>query len=160
MTSLEPVRAGADALRLDNQLCYALYAASHRMTKCYRPLLERLGLTYPQYLVLLLLWEEDGQTMKTIGQRLYLDSGTLTPLMKRLETAGFVSRSRDTQDERLMRITLTETGRMLRQKALPFPEAIVCAAGQSPARLKLLRDEIVGLRDALHANAAPDRGID
>ena len=147
------------ALRLDNQVCFAVYAAAHAFAAAYKPLLEPFGLTYPQYLVLLLLWEEDGQTMKTIGQRLYLDSGTLTPLMKRLETAGFVSRSRDAQDERLMRITLTETGRMLRQKALPFPDAIVCATGQSPARLKLLRDEIVGLRDALHANAAPDRGV-
>lgn len=150
---------GESDLHLATQICFAVYSAAHAFNRIYKPLLDGLGLTYPQYLVLLLLWEEDGQTMKTIGQRLYLDSGTLTPLMKRLETAGFVSRSRDAQDERLMRITLTETGRTLRQKALPFPDAIVCATGQSPARLKLLRDEIVGLRDALHANAAPDRGV-
>ncbi|ACL59630.1 MarR family winged helix-turn-helix transcriptional regulator [Methylobacterium nodulans] len=145
-------------LHLASQICFAVYSAAHAFNRIYKPLLDSLGLTYPQYLVLLVLWEEDGQTMKAIGQRLYLDSGTLTPLMKRLEIAGLVRRARDESDERLMRITLTETGRALRHKALPFPDEILCATGHPPERLKALRDEIIALRDALHAHATLERG--
>ncbi|MFE1601235.1 MarR family winged helix-turn-helix transcriptional regulator [Methylobacterium sp. ID0610] len=150
-------RATGD-LHLASQICFAVYSAAHAFNRIYKPLLDSLGLTYPQYLVLLVLWEEDGQTMKAIGQRLYLDSGTLTPLMKRLEGAGLVRRARDESDERLMRITLTDAGRALRHKALPFPEEILCAADRSPERLRTLRDEIIELRDALHSHAAPERG--
>ncbi|ACA18605.1 transcriptional regulator, MarR family [Methylobacterium sp. 4-46] len=146
-------------LHLAQQICFAVYSAAHAFNRIYKPLLDGLGLTYPQYLALLVLWEEDGQTMKAIGQRLYLDSGTLTPLMKRLEAGGLVKRARDGADERLMRITLTEAGRALRQKALPFPHEIVCATGRTPAHLEALRDEIVALRDALHAHAAPERDL-
>src|SRR6476620_5280999 len=98
-------------LRLDNQLCFALYSASLAMTKLYKPLLEELGLTYPQYLAMLALWEQDGLMVSELGERLSLDSGTLTPLLKRLEAAGFVSRIRDVQDERRVHIHLTTTGR-------------------------------------------------
>ncbi|AWN48924.1 MarR family transcriptional regulator [Methylobacterium terrae] len=147
-----------DALHLSSQICFAVYSAAHAFNRIYKPLLDRLGLTYPQYLVLLLLWEQDGQTMKTLGQRLYLDSGTLTPLLKRLEAAGLVRRARDIHDERLMRINLTESGAALRDKAMPFPNEIVCASGQPAERLVALRDEILALRDSLHASAAPDRG--
>jgi DNA-binding MarR family transcriptional regulator len=145
-------------LALANQLCFAVYSAAHAFNRIYKPLLDGIGLTYPQYLVLLLLWQEDGVTMKTIGQRLYLDSGTLTPLLKRLEAAGLVRRARDVVDERLMRISLTEAGAALRAKALPFPGEIYCAAGQPAEALIRLRDEIVALRDNLHASAAPERG--
>ncbi|RVU21940.1 MarR family transcriptional regulator [Methylobacterium oryzihabitans] len=141
-------------LTLANQICFAVYSAAHAFNRVYKPLLDGLGLTYPQYLVLLLLWEEDRQTMKALGQRLYLDSGTLTPLLKRLEGTGLIQRARDAADERLMRISLTEAGRDLRQRALPFPGEVVCAAGQPPERLAALRDEIVALRDALHVTVA------
>ncbi|MGY2046973.1 MarR family winged helix-turn-helix transcriptional regulator [Methylobacterium sp. JK268] len=160
-TGAEIAERGEEAapadLHLASQICFAVYSAAHAFNRIYKPLLDSVGLTYPQYLVLLVLWEEDGQTMKAIGQRLYLDSGTLTPLMKRLEGAGLVRRARDGADERLMRITLTESGRALRQRALPFPTDILCASGRSPGRLKDLRDDIVSLRDALQAHAAPER---
>ncbi|MET7248106.1 MarR family transcriptional regulator [Methylobacterium sp. EM32] len=155
----QPSGRADDDLLLSSQICFAVYSAAHAFNRIYKPLLDRIGLTYPQYLVLLLLWEQDGQTMKTLGQRLYLDSGTLTPLLKRLEAAGLVSRARDVQDERLMRINLTEAGASLREKATPFPHEIVCAAGRPAERLVALRDEIVALRDSLHACAAPDRGV-
>src|SRR3954462_10871670 len=102
-------------LHLDNQLCFALYSASLAMTKLYKPLLDELGLTYPQYLVMLVLWERDGLTVSEIGERLSLDSGTLTPLLKRLEAAELVSRIRDTDDERRVHIRLTAAGRRLKQ---------------------------------------------
>lgn len=155
----EDAAGRADDLLLSSQICFAVYSAAHAFNRIYKPLLDRLGLTYPQYLVLLLLWEEDGQTMKSLGQRLYLDSGTLTPLLKRLEAAGLVRRARDIHDERLMRINLSEAGASLREKATPFPNEIVCASGQPAERLMALRDEILALRDSLHATAAPDRGV-
>ena len=98
------------ALRLDNQVCFALYSASLAMTKLYKPLLDDIGLTYPQYLVMLVLWEQDGITVSELGERLYLDSGTLTPLLKRLEASGHIRRTRDAQDERRVRIALTPQG--------------------------------------------------
>jgi DNA-binding MarR family transcriptional regulator len=104
------------ALLLDNQLCFALYSASLAMTKLYKPLLDELGLTYPQYLVMLVLWEGDGLMVSELGQRLYLDSGTLTPLLKRLESAGLVSRMRAAEDERRVHIHLTAAGRTLRER--------------------------------------------
>ena len=107
--------------RLDHQLCFALYAASLAMTKAYRPLLAPLGLTYPQYLVMLVLWEGDGLTVKQAGERLGLDSGTLTPLLKRLEAAGLLQRLRDAADERRVRLQLTAAGRALRARAVPHP---------------------------------------
>src|SRR5689334_10034297 len=108
-------------LRLDNQLCFALYSASLAMTKLYKPLLDELGLTYPQYLAMLVLWERDGLTVSDIGERLSLDSGTLTPLLKRLETSGLVTRIRDVQDERRVHITLTAAGRRMKQRAQKIP---------------------------------------
>src|SRR6187200_10539 len=109
------------ALALDNQLCFALYSASLAMTKLYKPLLDELGLTYPQYLAMLALWEQDGLMVSEIGDRLSLDSGTLTPLLKRLEAAGLVSRIRDVQDERRVHITLTAAGRKLKARAQKIP---------------------------------------
>ena len=135
------------SLRLDNQLCFAVYAAAHAFTAAYKPLLDTLGLTYPQYLVLLVLWEEDGLTVKAIGQRLHLDSGTLTPVLKRLEAAGFVRRRRDDQDERQVRVTLTDKGRETQTEALEVPRAMVCALGQSEPELQALKQSV----DQLHA---------
>ena len=116
-----------DWLALDHQLCFALYAASLAMTKAYKPLLAPLGLTYPQYLVMLVLWEGDGLTVSQLGARLALDSGTLTPLLKRLEAQALVQRQRDATDERRVRLQLTASGRALRAQALAVPQAIACA---------------------------------
>jgi len=112
---------------LEDQLCFALYAASRAMTARYRPLLDAIGLTYPQYLVMMLLWEEDNQTVGQLGARLSLDSGTLSPLLKRLTTAGLVTRHRRVEDERSVAIALTDTGRALREKADAISREIICA---------------------------------
>lgn len=144
----------ADAwLALDHQVCFALYSASLAMTKAYKPLLDPLGLTYPQYLVLLVLWEGDGITVSQLGSRLTLDSGTLTPLLKRLEAGGLLQRLRDAADERRVLLQLTAAGRRLKAKAVAVPQAIACATGcatprglrelaQLAAQLKQLRDRL------------------
>lgn len=129
-------------LLLDQQLCFALYAASRSVTGLYRPLLEPLGLTYPQYLAMLVLWERDGLTVRELGQRLQLDSGTLTPLLKRLQAAGLVSRQRREEDEREVEIRLTDAGLALREQASAVPE---CMA----QRLQLSIDQMQSLRDEL-----------
>jgi DNA-binding MarR family transcriptional regulator len=130
-------------LQLDRQLCFALYSSSLAMTKLYKPLLAPLGLTYPQYLVMLVLWEADGVSVGKVGQRLSLDSGTLTPLLKRLEQQGFVERRRASDDERRVEIFLTSAGRKLRAQALDIPEQLACA---SACEL----DELVSLTQRLH----------
>lgn len=113
-----------DPLALERQICFKLYAASNLVTRMYRPLLNKLGITYPQYLVMLVLWESDPQTVSALGTRLYLDSGTLTPLLKRLEVAGLVVRRRDEEDERRVLIGLTEAGRALRESVCLIPETL------------------------------------
>lgn len=137
--------------RLDNQLCFAVYAAGHAFTQAYKPFLEPQGLTYPQYLVLLQLWERDEQTVKQLGEPLFLDSGTLTPLLKRMEAGGWVMRRRDSEDERVVRVTLTDKGRAFREKARDIPAALMCAAGLDVAALSALRNRLKrvagGLRD-------------
>lgn len=143
-----------DALRLDEQLCFALYTASRLMTRAYRPLLEPLGLTYPQYLAMLVLWEDafDGRgapTVKRMGERLLLDSGTLTPLLKRLEGQGFVRRRRSETDERELRVELTEAGRALRERALHVPLAMLCQVDAAPVELIDLRGRLRALIAAL-----------
>jgi MarR family transcriptional regulator, organic hydroperoxide resistance regulator len=131
-----------DFLRLDLQLCFPLYAASRAMVQAYTPLLSKLGLTYPQYLVMLVLWETDGVTVKGLGEKLYLDSGTLTPLLKRLETLGLLRRERTVEDARSVRVSLTPAGRALRRKAQSIPEAIVCRTGLSLEELGRLRRDL------------------
>jgi MarR family transcriptional regulator, organic hydroperoxide resistance regulator len=113
-----------ETLALQNQLCFALYAASRAMTNIYRPLLDDLGVTYPQYLVLIVLWEHEPQTVKNLGNLLYLDSGTLSPLLKRLEAAGLITRTRDVEDERAVKVGLTATGRDLKARVVSFPDQI------------------------------------
>ncbi|WDM23833.1 MarR family winged helix-turn-helix transcriptional regulator [Paenibacillus polymyxa] len=113
------------ALKLDNQLCFAIYACSREITKLYQPYLEKLGVTYSQYLVLIVLWEREECTVKELGEALYLDSGTLTPLLKRLQKAGLIHRKRSTQDERKVLISLTTEGSALREKALSVPGCIL-----------------------------------
>ncbi len=140
-----------EALLLDNQLCFALYSSSLAMSKVYKPLLDELGLTYPQYLVMLVLWEGDGLTVSEIGERLYLDSGTLTPLLKRLEAAALVQRLRDVSDERRVLIRLTAAGRKLRTQATKLPQCILSASQCSLSDIQALTKELQALRANLTA---------
>ena len=140
-----------DMLRLDNQLCFALYSTSLAMTKVYKPLLAELGLTYPQYLAMLVLWERDGLMVSELGQKLYLDSGTLTPLLKRLEASGYISRIRDVEDERRVYITLTSAGRKLKTRAAKIPGCILSASQCSVPELMNLTGQVQALRQQLIA---------
>ena len=145
--------SGPDAsgwLALDQQLCFAVYSASLAMTKLYKPLLEPLGLTYPQYLVMLVLWEGDGLTVSQLGERLSLDSGTLTPLLKRLQTAGLVQRLRDTADERRVLLQLTAAGRKLKARAARVPHTVACATGCEIDELASLVTRLKALRTQLN----------
>ena len=137
------------SLHLENQLCFALYSTSLAMTKIYKPLLKSIGLTYPQYLVMLVLWEGDGLMVSDIGDRLFLDSGTLTPLLKRLEATGLVARLRDTEDERRVRIKLTSAGARLKSKAAAIPSCVRDATGCSLAELLSLSQSIKTFRQRL-----------
>jgi DNA-binding MarR family transcriptional regulator len=140
----------ADAgLGLDNQLCFALYAASLAMTRMYRPLLEEIGMTYPQYVVMLALWEMDRQTVGTLGARVVLDSGTLTPLLKRLEAAGLVARNRNPDDEREVVISLTSAGDILREQARAIRQDAGCATGLTADSAVRLTRSLARLRAAL-----------
>lgn len=139
----------AESLKLDNQLCFALYSTQLAMNKLYRGLLKKLELTYPQYLVMLVLWEQDQRTVSEIGERLFLDSATLTPLLKRLEAAGFVSRRRDSADERQVVIGLTDAGRALRAQAAEVPQQIGCAVACSLDEAKALHARLHQLRENL-----------
>jgi DNA-binding MarR family transcriptional regulator len=138
-------------LMLDNQLCFAVYSTAHAFTRVYKPLLERLALTYPQYLVMLVLWEQDNVPVKHIGERLFLDSGTLTPLLKRLEAAQLVRRRRSADDERQVLIALTPQGQALREKARAVPQGILSASACSVSELTAMKNQIVALRDKLNA---------
>jgi MarR family transcriptional regulator, organic hydroperoxide resistance regulator len=149
----------AAKLRLEQQVCFAIYSAMHAINKAYMPLLGKLALTYPQYLAMLVLWETDGVTVKELGERLFLDSGTLTPLLKRLEGMGLVCRSRDPKDERKVRLTLTEKGKVLRLAAQPIPGQIAAAMGRPAEDLKAVRKELRRIRNALmEAHAAKTQG--
>ena len=142
-----------DLLRLENFLCFSVYATGHAFNRVYKPLLDKLGLTYPQFLVMVALWENDGRTVGTLGQALGLESSTLTPLVKRLEQAGLLERRRDTADERVVRVSLTEKGRILRGEADAIPECVVRAAGMSVDELVTLKRGLERLRAGLEAYA-------
>ena len=147
----EPKLSPAEWLALDNQLCFSLYSASLAMTKLYKPLLDPLGLTYPQYLVMLVLWETDDLSVSTLGERLSLDSGTLTPLLKRLEAGGLVKRARSAEDERRVNVSLTPQGRKLRERALSVPRSVMAASGCTLGELSELTQELQRLRNTLQA---------
>ena len=138
-----------EALHLDNQVCFPIYAASRLVMQAYRPLLAELGLTYPQYLVMMVLWETDARTVREIGARLYLDSGTLTPLLKRLEKQGLVARNRRVDDDRTVENHLTEAGRELQQSALSIPNELVCNAELDPEQVGSLKKDLNELVDKL-----------
>jgi len=142
----QPTPDRSSWLKLDHQLCFALYSASLAMTKLYKPLLDPLGLTYPQYLAMLVLWEGDGITVSQLGERLALDSGTLTPLLKRLEASGLVQRLRDSTDERRVLLQLTTAGRTLKTRAMAVPEAVACASGCALDELASLTSRLQTLR--------------
>jgi DNA-binding MarR family transcriptional regulator len=131
-----------DPLRLDRQVCFPLYAASNLLTRMYRPVLAEIGLTYPQYLVMLVLWEVRPQSVGSLGTALHLDSGTLTPLLKRMEAAGLVTRTRDPADERRVIVDLTEAGAALRAAAAKVPETLARGLGLSIAELEGLRESV------------------
>jgi DNA-binding MarR family transcriptional regulator len=147
-----PGSRSAQALLLDNQLCFSLYSASLAMTKVYRKLLAPLDLTYPQYLVMLVLWEGDELTVSAIGERLFLDSATLTPLLKRLEAAGLLTRERAIEDERQVVIRLTRAGKTLQAKAADVPGEIFCAAGLAKDKIAPVKAQLEALRAHLHDN--------
>lgn len=139
-------------LPIGRQLCFAVYSASHAFTRAYRQLLEPLGLTYPQYLVMLVLWERDDMRVKEIGAQLFLDSGTLTPLLKRLENLGLVRRVRVAEDERQVSIVLTATGRALQAKAEGFPQDLMCMTKLDAQGMEVLTGHLGKVRDHLHAS--------
>jgi DNA-binding MarR family transcriptional regulator len=150
-----PTLTHKHALQLDHQLCFALYSASLAMTKLYKPLLAELGLTYPQYLALLALWERDGLQVSELGARLFLDSGTLTPLLKRLESAGLVRRQRSGDDERRVHIHLTTSGLALKARAARVPGCMLQATQCSLGEVDELTQRIQALRDRLVLPAPP-----
>ena len=150
--------AAPDWLALDHQLCFALYAASLAMTKLYKPLLAPLGLTYPQYLVMLVLWQQDGITVSQLGERLALDSGTLTPLLKRLQAASLVQRVRDEADERRVRLQLTPAGRKLRQRAAEVPTTIAGSTGCSVGEITALTRQLQQIRSQM-TSTTPARPV-
>ncbi|ADJ42138.1 MarR family transcriptional regulator [Amycolatopsis mediterranei S699] len=139
------------SLRLDDQLCFGLYSASRAVTSLYRVVLEDLDLTYPQYLVMLALWDRDHRLVKELGAELNLDSGTLSPLLKRLQTAGLVVRNRQADDERSVRVSLTESGKALHEKARGVPDVIGAAMGLDEAGLARMRAELDRLTESVNA---------
>ncbi|MFF1610863.1 MarR family winged helix-turn-helix transcriptional regulator [Amycolatopsis sp. NPDC058278] len=139
------------SLRLDDQLCFGLYSASRAVTSLYRVVLEDLDLTYPQYLVMLALWEQDHRLVKELGAELNLDSGTLSPLLKRLQTAGLVVRNRQADDERSVRVSLTESGKALHEKARGIPDVIGAAMNLDEAGLARMRAELDRLTESVNA---------
>lgn len=147
-----------DPLRLDRQVCFALAVASRTVIALYRPVLDPMGLTHPQYLVMLALWERSPRSVKDLSEALALDPGTLSPLLKRLESAGLVTRARDRADERVLAVTLTEDGRRLRERAERVPPAIVARLGMELSELEALHGALTTVIAA--ARTAPDPGPD
>lgn len=140
-------------LQLDNQVCFALYACAREVTKLYRPFLDELGLTYTQYVTLLALWEKDEVPIKTLGERLYLDSGTLTPLLKKLEGMKLIIRKRDAADERSVIVKLTDEGHALKERAFSIPERVFCQTNIAPEELGQLREQLHRLTQNIHQSS-------
>ena len=146
----EPLSADRlKALHLDQQLCFAMYSTSLLMTKIYKPMLDQLGLTYPQYLVMLILWQQDGVALRDIAEKLHTESGALTPVLKRMQDMGLLLRSRSAQSERTLEIRLTDKGRELKQQALKVNETMALSCGMELAQMQQLRDQLIQLRQQL-----------
>lgn len=141
-----------ESLLLDNQLCFALHSTSLLMTKVYKPLLQAIGLTYPQYLAMMVLWEEDELTVSEISSRLLTDPGSMTPLLKRLEAEGLLNRTRSREDERVVVVELTDTGRALQEKAKDVPQCILGASGMALEQLRKLQGDLIALRANLQTS--------
>jgi DNA-binding MarR family transcriptional regulator len=139
--------------RLGDFMCFAIYSTNLAYSRVYKPVLEKLGLTYPQYVTIICLWEEDMQTVKGLSEKLFLEPSTMTPMLKRLEAMGYVKRERDSEDERSVRVSLTDAGRQLREAAFAYREITAKAAGLSPEEFRVLQKAIVNLRTNL-INAA------
>ncbi|MDE1174851.1 MAG: MarR family transcriptional regulator [Parvibaculaceae bacterium] len=148
----QPGQKTGDGLALDEFLCFSIYSAGHAFNQVYRPLLDEIGLTYPQYLLMVALWSKDEQTVKALGQALYLESNTLTPMLKRLEGLGYVARTRDPEDERQLRVCLTDQGRALRARAAAIPPCILEAMDISRDDLDRIQAGISTIRDHLLAH--------
>jgi MarR family transcriptional regulator, organic hydroperoxide resistance regulator len=146
----------SQSLLLENQICFPFYAASRLIVQAYAPLLEEMELTYPQYLVLLALWEKDSQSVKEIGERLYLDSGTLTLMMQKLVASGYIHRNRAPEDDRVVLNSLTEKGKNLKAKAASMRHGLICRTGMSPEEGKSLRNSVQDLLGRLAAMNAED----
>src|ERR1700741_962180 len=144
-------KPAVDPLLLGNQICFAVYSTAHAFNRFYKPLLDKLGLTYPQYLVMMVLWERDGVPGKDIGEKLFLDAGTLTPLLKRMGAADLIKRTRSTEDERQVLIALTPHGQALRERARAVPQAMLASSACSVGELFEMKNELVALRDKLNA---------
>lgn len=144
-------KTGADkeAARLGDFMCFAVYSTNLAYSRVYKPVLEQLGLTYPQYVTIICLWEEDGQTVKALSEKLFLEPSTMTPMLKRLEAMGYVNRERDSEDERSVLVSLTDAGRELREKAFDYREVTAKAAGLAPEEFRVLQKAIVNLRTNL-----------
>lgn len=140
--------------RLGDFMCFAIYSTNLAYSRVYKPVLEELGLTYPQYVTIICLWEEDKQTVKGLSEKLFLEPSTMTPMLKRLEAMGYVTRERDSEDERSVRVSLTEAGRQLREKAFDYRETTARAAGLSPEEFRVLQKAIVNLRTNLMNSVA------
>lgn len=145
-------------MAVDDMLCFAAYSANLAFNRFYKPLLDRMSLTYPQFLAMALLWREDEQTVGRLGEQLFLESNTLTPLIKRLEAAGLVTRARDKADERVVRVSLTDAGRALAVEAACLPQSVLDAAEMTPEALTDLRQGLGALRDKLRAAQPPAEG--
>ena len=143
-------------LKLDNQLCFALYSATHALTRAYRNALESTGITYTQYLVMLALWENNHLTVKSVADRLDLDSASLTPILKRLEVAGFLTRQRNKADERVVEIALTENGHALQDEVANIQKRVACQTGLPPDEFEVLKSSLHKLVETMHANEPID----
>ena len=138
-----------DTVKLDDFLCFAIYSANHALNRVYKPLLDEIGLTYTQYIAMVTLWEQDDRTVGSLGEKLFLESSTLTPVLKRLEGLGLIARTRDKTDERQVRVQLTATGRALQARAKAIPPCILDASGLEVEELVRLKEEIETLRSSL-----------
>ncbi|MES2113946.1 MAG: MarR family transcriptional regulator [Pseudomonadota bacterium] len=149
--------ASKEIARLGDFMCFAVYSTNLAYSRVYKPVLEQLGLTYPQYVTIVCLWEEDSQTVKGLSEKLFLEPSTMTPMLKRLEAMGYVRRERDSEDERSVRVSLTATGRELRERAFAFREVTAKASGLAPEEFRVLQKAIVNLRtNLMHAAGRND----
>ena len=148
-TKQKPVAASGEAPKLDDFLCFAIYSTNLAVNRVYKPLLDELGLTYPQYIVLIALYDQDDQTVGGLGDKLFLDSSTLTPLLKRMEAVGHVTRQRDPEDERQVRVRLTPQGRKVRERGMMSRSGLLNSTNFSPAEYEQLREKMVKLRSYL-----------